>query len=366
MSDEYFISRCIEIAKYGSGFVSPNPLVGCVIIKDGEFLSEGYHKVFGGPHAEVNAINNSPKSVEGATLFVNLEPCSHTGKTPPCTNLIIEKKIKRVVIGAKDPNPLVSGKGIAILKEKGIDVKVGILETECIELNRFFYKYHNSGMPYISIKVAQTLDGKIADSYGDSKWITGEASRKYVHTLRSEFDAVLVGVKTIKKDNPFLDSRLIAGRNPYRVILDSALSSPLRSEVFIKDSKSIIIRGKFSSEKDNERIIKKEKALLKIGVKVIPVSCNKDGSLNLREALKKLTEIGIISVLVEGGAKVFSSFIVNNLFDELILFTAPKILGGGLCSIDSIAKKKIADIKMLKFVNSAEIDGDVVTKYYNK
>ncbi len=194
MSDESYIKLAIEIAKKGIGSVSPNPLVGCVIVKNDKIISAGYHEKFGENHAEINAIEKAKESIEGATLYTNLEPCSHQGKTPPCVDKIIEKKIKKVVVGTNDMNPLVSGNGIRKLKSAGIDVKVGIMENECIELNRFFFKYITEKIPYITLKAAQTLDGRIADKSGDSKWISSIESRKYVHQLRACYDAVLVGL----------------------------------------------------------------------------------------------------------------------------------------------------------------------------
>jgi len=192
LTDESYIRLAVEIAKKGMGNVSPNPLVGCVIIKNDRIIGAGYHERYGGPHAEINAINSAAENVEGSTLYINLEPCSHYGKTPPCTDRLIECKIKRVVIGTMDMNPLVSGDGIKKLKAAGIEVKVGVLEKECIDLNKFFFKYITRKIPFVTLKAACTLDGKIADSSGDSKWISSTASRRYVHYLRSKYDACLL------------------------------------------------------------------------------------------------------------------------------------------------------------------------------
>ncbi|MBZ0199731.1 MAG: bifunctional diaminohydroxyphosphoribosylaminopyrimidine deaminase/5-amino-6-(5-phosphoribosylamino)uracil reductase RibD, partial [Ignavibacteriaceae bacterium] len=216
MTDESYIKLAIEIAKKGNGNVSPNPLVGCVIVKDDRIIGAGFHERFGESHAEVNAIENSKEDVKGSTLYVNLEPCSHIGKTAPCVDRIIEKKIKRVEIGTLDMNPLVSGKGIKKLMSKGIDIKVGVLEKECIALNKFFFKFISQKLPYVTLKAAQTIDGKIADFSGDSKWISCSSSRRYVHEMRSKYDAVFVGMGTVKKDDPSLTVRLAEGRNPKR------------------------------------------------------------------------------------------------------------------------------------------------------
>ena len=231
MADESYIQLAIEIAKKGTGSVSPNPLVGCVIIKDNKIIGAGYHQKFGEEHAEINAINSSAESVEGSTLYVNLEPCSHHGKTPPCVDRIIKEKIKRVVIGTLDVNPLVSGNGVKALKKAGVDVKVGVLENECIELNKFFFKYITSKLPYVTLKAAQTLDGMIADKNKNSEWISSKESRKYVHWLRARYDAVLIGSDTAKIDNPKLTVRMVEGRNPYRVVLDSKLS--LKTDLYL-------------------------------------------------------------------------------------------------------------------------------------
>ena len=231
MADESYIQLAIEIAKKGTGSVSPNPLVGCVIIKDNKIIGAGYHQKFGEEHAEINAINSSAESVEGSTLYVNLEPCRHHGKTPPCVDRIIKEKIKRVVIGTLDVNPLVSGNGVKALKKAGVDVKVGVLENECIELNKFFFKYITSKLPYVTLKAAQTLDGMIADKNKNSEWISSKESIKYVHWLRASYDAVLFGSDTAKIDNPKLTVRMVEGRNPYRVVLDSKLS--LKTDLYL-------------------------------------------------------------------------------------------------------------------------------------
>ena len=231
MADESYIQLAIEIAKKGAGSVSPNPLVGCVIIKDNKIIGAGYHQKFGEEHAEINAINSSAESVEGSTLYVNLEPCRHHGKTTPCVDRIIKEKIKRVVIGTLDVNPLVSGNGVKALKKAGVDVKVGVLEKECFELNKFFFKYITSKLPYVTLKASQTLDGMIADKNKNSEWISSKESIKYVHWLRASYDAVLFGSDTAKIDNPKLTVRMVEGRNPYRVVLDSNLN--LKTDLYL-------------------------------------------------------------------------------------------------------------------------------------
>lgn len=359
LNDESYIKLTIELAKKGIGKVSPNPLVGCVIVKNDRIIGAGYHEKFGGNHAEINAINNSKENLEGASLYVNLEPCSHHGKTPPCVDKIIEKKISRVVVGTLDMNPLVSGRGIKKLKAAGIEVKVGILEQECVELNKFFFKYITKKIPYVTLKAAQTLDGKIADEFGNSKWISSLASRKYVHKLRSLYDAVLIGRKTVEIDDPSLTVRLIEGRNPKKIVLDSELKIDLKHKVFsnVKDGSLIIVTSK--KVLDRKRKIRK---LTSLGVKIIAVKQDADGKLNLKSLLRELTKIGITSVLVEGGSEIFSSFVKENLFDDIKLFIAPKILGNGLSAFSQIGKRTITSASKLQFKNLEFFDDDLLVE----
>lgn len=353
MTDESYIKLTIEIAKKGIGNVSPNPLVGCVIVKNDRILSAGYHEKYGENHAEINAFNSTTENVEGATLYVNLEPCSHFGKTPPCVDAIIQKKIKRVVVGTLDINPIVSGKGVQVLIENGIEVKVGVLEKECLELNRFFFKYISAKIPYVTLKAAQTLDGKIADLNGESKWITSKPSRRYVHLLRSKYDCVLVGSGTVKKDDPLLTVRFIEGRDPQKIILDSKLRINLNRKLFENgNSNSIIVTGLESKIKIN-----KIKKLENLGCRILFVRSDKAGNINLKSALKELYKLKINSILVEGGSRVFNSFVKKNLFDEIRLFISPKLLGGGLSLISDIGVKDINKSKKLR-INSFEKIGD--------
>ena len=287
MTDESYIKLAIEIAKKGRGSVSPNPLVGCIIVKDERIIGAGYHEKYGENHAEINAINSAKESIEGSTLFVNLEPCSHQGLTPPCVDKIIENKIKRVVIGTLDMNPLVCGNGIKKLKSAGIDVKAGILESECTALNKFFFKHITKKIPYVTLKIAQTLDGKIADSKGDSKWISSLLSRRYVHELRSKYDAVLIGLGTVLKDNPSLTVRLTEGRNPRRVILDTRLRLSTEHKLFSSNSDKKLVIVTSNKSKSKERKIKKIKSK---GAEVIFVREDK-GKLNLKNILKELSKI---------------------------------------------------------------------------
>lgn len=353
MTDESYIQLTIEIAKKGKGKVSPNPLVGAILVKDDKIIGAGFHEKYGESHAEINAINNSRQCVEGAALYVNLEPCSHYGKTPPCVDAIIKHKIKKVVIGTLDMNPLVCGKGIKKLKEAGIDVKAGVLENECIRLNKFFFKYITNKLPYVTLKAAQTLDGRIADKSRESKWISSLQSRKLVHTLRSEYDAVLVGSSTVLKDDPRLDVRLVEGRNPKKIILDTNLKLRTDHQIFKNVSDELLI---VTSEQSISKIRKINK-LQSAGAKILFVKQNKEGRINLKRTLQLLAKKNITSVLVEGGSEVFSSFVRESLFDEILLFISPKFLGEGIPVIKNIGVPGIKSALKLK-INSLESSGD--------
>ena len=250
-----YIKHCFNLAKKGKGSVSPNPLVGAILVKNGKVIGKGYHKKYGSAHAEVNAINNSTEKVTGSTLYCNLEPCCHANKqTPPCVPLIIEKKIKKVVISNLDPNKEVNGKGVKQLREAGIEVITDVLEDEGKDLNKFYFKYVKEKLPYITLKIAQSIDGKISVAKNKQTWLTGKESIKYVHKLRSEYDAVLVGAGTIKTDNPLLTVRNVKGRNPIRIIIDGKLNIPIKSKILnSNDPENTWI---FTSKKANEKKIK--------------------------------------------------------------------------------------------------------------
>jgi len=339
LTDEYYIRECLQLARRGEGYVSPNPLVGAVIVRDGKIIGKGYHKRFGDAHAEVNAIRDARGDVGGATLYINLEPCCHYGKTPPCTDLIISSGIKRVVVGSIDRNPLVAGKGIKKLVEAGLDVTSGVMEEDCSRLNEFFFKWVTTGLPFVTLKIAQTLDGKIATATGDSKWVSSEESRKIVHTLRSKYDAVLVGSNTIKVDDPELTVRLLRGRNPHRILLDGDLSIPLKAKVLSDEfcSRTIVVANRKNQQKQWRKIQK----LQTQGVKVIFVPADASRKLNLRAVLRKLGEMSITSMLVEGGGKVYTSFLRSKLVDKVLIFIAPKIIGEGISSLGDLSITKM-------------------------
>jgi len=329
--DREYIKMTFALAKKGLGTVSPNPLVGSVIVKDNIIIGEGHHEIYGGPHAEPNAINNARESVEGATLYCNLEPCCHTNKqTPPCTNLIINSKIKRVVIANLDPNPMVAGKGVKVLQDAGILVEYGVLEEEGKKLNEVFFKFIQSKKPFIHIKLAQTLDGKIATQTGDSKWISDSDARTKVHELRLKYDAVLIGRKTLNQDNAKLNIRMgieAKGKVPYRVVVGSLQNIDLSSTIFNDEhtDKTIVITSIDDYRETADSIID---FVTSKKIKFIFASIEKK-KLNLEEAFNKLGEMNITSVLVEGGSKVITTLLNENLYDKISFFICPKVIGNG-------------------------------------
>ena len=324
MDDKYFMKMALELAGKGLGFTLPNPMVGAVIVKGGKVVGKGYHKAVGKAHAEINAIYDAKSSAAGGTLYVTLEPCNHTGRTPPCTSKITKAGIKRVVVAMKDPNPDVKGGGIDYLKNKGIDVTLGICEDEAKKLNEAFIKFVETGSPFVTLKCAATLDGRIATRTGDARWVSGEESRTFVHKLRHAADAIMVGVNTVKIDDPSLTTRLddMNGLDPVRIILDTNLSISEEAKVLELDSDSdtIIITCGSVSEDKKRRIEKK-------GVKVIEAPV-KDGLIDLASLMLHLGTLKITSLLIEGGSRVNASALSAGIVDKLIFFYAPKILGG--------------------------------------
>lgn len=337
MTDEQFLSETIKLAKKGRRRVSPNPMVGALIVRNGRVVAKGYHRRFGGLHAEAAAIASATEDLRNTTLYVNLEPCTHFGKQPPCVEKILEAGIGRVVVGMSDPNPQVNGRGIRFLREKGLSVDSGILQDKCRNLNEAFIKYITTGYPFITLKIAQTLDGRIAATDGSSKWISGPLARKRVHKFRSDSDAILVGIGTVLADDPQLNVRHVAGPHPRRVVLDSSLRIPLTARMLNDEysNKTII----FHSSLENV----KAEILSKKGVQIFQVARHTNGKLNLNQVCKKLAELGLISVFVEGGSEVFSSFLRSRLVDRLLIFVAPKILGSGRLALSELGISTIDD-----------------------
>ncbi len=351
--DEQFMRRALRLARKGEGSVSPNPIVGAVIVNNGRIIGEGWHQRCGENHAEINAIQSATAPIEGATFYVNLEPCSHHGRTPPCADALVANRPARVVIGTRDPNPLVSGKGIEILRKGGIKTDVGILEKECIEINQVFFKYIRTGLPYVTLKFAQTLDGRIATSSGDSRWISSPESLRFAHHLRAVHDAVIVGAGAVIKDNPKLTCRLVRGRDPLRIVLDSHLSLPLDAEIF-SDGKKTLVACTDSAMKE------KKKALEKKGVEVLNIKRDSKGRVSLAELLRKLGKKEISSVLVEGGAGVATAFLEENLVDRLLVIVAPKIVGVGINAIGNLGIKNIEDALNFSFRKIKRTGNDLI------
>ena len=328
----------LGLARRGEGWTSPNPMVGAVIARDGKALGKGYHRRFGEAHAEINAINETAGSIEGATMYVTLEPCSHHGKTPPCVDRIIEEKVSRVVVGATDPNPLVSGRGIGTLRDHGIEVTVGVLERECEVLNEKFFTFMRTGRPFVTLKYAQTLDGRIASSTGHSQWISSPPSLRFAHRLRGQHDAVLVGRGTVAADDPDLRVRLVRGRNPLRVVVDPALRIPPEAHILDNQdaARTLVITGPLRESEGSSGMEER-------GIEVVAIERDNDGSLDLKALLTELGRRQISSVLVEGGAGVITSFVRAGLFDRMIVITAPKMVGRGIEAVGDLGITRMDD-----------------------
>jgi diaminohydroxyphosphoribosylaminopyrimidine deaminase/5-amino-6-(5-phosphoribosylamino)uracil reductase len=357
-----FMKLAIQLAMRGLGRVSPNPLVGAVVVKDGKVAGRGWHRHFGGPHAEVTALRQAKSRARGATLYVNLEPCCHFGKTPPCIDSVIRSGIKDVVVAIRDPNPLVCGKGIKILRNAGIKVRVGLLKKEAEDLNEAFIRYITGKIPFVTVKIAQSIDGKIAAANGDSKWITSPASRRFSQSLRAGADAILVGVNTIIKDNPRLTVRDSSGktvkRQPRVIILDSKLSSSPDARVFASGRKVLIATaGKVSSFK--------EKAFREKSVEVHAFP-GPNGRVNLRQLLKFLAGKGIAHLLIEGGGEVIASALNEKIVDKIYFFIAPKIIGGrnSPTSIEGGGVRKVSHALPLKRIKVSRIGPDILIEGY--
>lgn len=355
---EKYMSRALELARRGEGYVSPNPMVGCVIVKDGRVISEGWHEKYGEFHAERNALLRCREDPSGADLYVTLEPCCHFGKTPPCTDIIIEKKIGRVFVGSLDVNPLVAGKGVRILREHGIEVVTGILEEECRKLNEVFYHYMSTKIPFVVMKYAMSLDGKIACATGDSKWVTGEKAREQVHNMRKKYSGILVGITTVETDDPMLNCRTEKGVDPLRIVCDSRLRISPESKI-VQTAKAIpTVIACVHSTMENERMQEKIEALQNAGIELIPT----DGThgVNLPELMKILGERGIDSVLIEGGGTINSSALDEKIVDKVYAYIAPKIIGGADAPspVRGIGAETMAEAVHLKNVSIERVDED--------
>lgn len=367
-SDEYWMQEALDLAEMGKGYVSPNPMVGCVIVsEEGVRIGEGYHRKYGEAHAEVNAVKSVTETdmLKNATVYVTLEPCSHHGKTPPCAPMLAGLPIKRVVIGHQDPNKKVDGKGISIIREKGIEVKVGVLEKECEALNEFFIHHQIFGRPFITLKIAQTLDGFLAAADGDSKWISGKKSRTLVHKWRTEYDAVLVGRTTAMQDNPTLTVRHVSGRQPKRVVLDGPYELPRELNLFSDRFEEKTIRvtwNREASATDADPMLKMMQTNYFRGEIIQAEKVN--GHLNLLQVFKELGSRGITSVLVEGGQQLSSALIKQRLVDKVECFIAPKLLGSGTRSLSNLGVNHMSEIVNLRDVSWKQVGDDLLLTGY--
>jgi diaminohydroxyphosphoribosylaminopyrimidine deaminase/5-amino-6-(5-phosphoribosylamino)uracil reductase len=360
--DEFFMKQALRLAKKGVGSTSPNPLVGALVVKDGKIISSGYHKKAGAPHAEIEALSRAGKKAKGATLYVNLEPCNHYGRTPPCTTAIVKASVKKVVVGMLDPNPHVLGGGCEFLSTHGVKVKCNVLADKCKRLNEFYIKYITKDKPFVILKGALTLDGWIATQMGNSKWITGEKSRKFVHSLRKRVDAILVGVETIIIDNPFLTPYMIrrSTPDPFRVIVDTNLRIPIQSRVLDSPKSGLTIIAVGSNVDSTKR-----KKIEDLGARIV-ICQIRNGRIDLANLLDQLAKMSISSVLVEGGATLFGSMIREDLVDKYYMFLAPKILGGdnGVPFARGSGCDRIEDCVVLKDVMVKRFDDDIMIEAY--
>jgi diaminohydroxyphosphoribosylaminopyrimidine deaminase/5-amino-6-(5-phosphoribosylamino)uracil reductase len=355
VTDEFYMKRALHLARRGEGRVSPNPMVGAVIVRDGRIIGEGYHEKYGQDHAEVNAIKNAREAVVGATVYITLEPCCHFGKTPPCVDSLIACKAARVVIGTTDPNPLVAGKGIEALRQQGIATTVGILEAQCHLLNERFFKFIRTGMPFVTLKFVQTLDGRIATVTGHSQWISRLPARRYAHRLRACHDAVLVGVGTIAADDPELTVRHVRGRNPLPIVVDSRLRIPLAAKVLRKrdGGRPLIVT---TDRADQE----KRTGLAELGIESLVVAGDSRGRVDLKAMLHELGKRNLSSILIEGGAAVITSVLQSGLADRLVVVIAPKIIGQGIDAVGDLGIRHMDEALRFSYRKITRCGGDLI------
>jgi len=362
MNDSQFMRVALDLARRGEGFVAPNPMVGAVVVKNDAVIGRGYHEALGKPHAEANALNQAGDETQGATLYVNLEPCNHQGRTPPCTEAILQAGIRRVVIGMEDPNPRVTGGGIPYLQQNGIEVTTGVCEAAARKLNEFFVKHVSTGRPFVIVKCASTLDGRIASRTGDAKWISGEASRQFVHRLRHAVDAILVGIGTVRADDPGLTTRIsgFSGRDPQRIILDTHLSISPDARLLDRksDADTLLAVGPSASRQACRKLERPGLEILRLPLR--------DGNVDLQVLMQQLGERNISSVLIEGGGAVIGSALRAGIVDKLMVFFAPKLLGGddGVPICRGRGADRIADGIMLEDVQVRRFGADVMVEAY--
>lgn len=336
--EEQYMQRALGLARRGLGKTSPNPLVGAVIVREEKVIGEGYYHRYGGNHAEVNALQNVQEGVKDATIYITMEPCCHhERKVPSSLTMLTESGIRRVVLGTLDPHPAVNGKGVQILVRSGIETKVGVLEKDCRRLNEVYFKYIQRGIPFVTLKFAQTLDGRIATVTGSSQWISSDASLKLAHKLRSIHDAILVGIGTLLRDDPKLTVRLVKGKTPTRVIADSKLKIPLNSKVLREQHVATTIIATTFGANEKKRV-----SLKNMGIEVMEVATDDDGRIDLEDLLFKMGKRSMSSVLVEGGSGIITSMLTKNLVDKIVVVVAPKILGKGIEAVGNLRISEIA------------------------
>ncbi len=350
--DAVFMRRALDLAARGIGRTSPNPMVGSVVVRDGVVLGEGYYREYGGRHAEPQALEEAGARARGAALYVTLEPCCHQGSTPPCTDAIIASGIAHVHVAMADPDRRVSGKGIERLRAAGMTVETGLMEAESRELNAAYVHHRKTGQPFVLLKLAQTLDGRIATRNGHSKWITGEAARKRVHLMRSQADAVLVGIDTVLADDPRLTVRHVDGRQPRRVVLDSRARTPLDARVLNGEASAIVCVTEAASA---DRI----EELKGTGAEVL-VLPGGDGSVPIAPLKSALGNAGIVTLMVEGGSRVAASFLRERAVDRIACFVAPRILGAGIPSIADLALDDLSKAIQLNDTRVEQLGGDLL------
>lgn len=351
----------LRLALKGAGRTSPNPMVGAVLVRRGKVVGKGYHRRVGGDHAEIAALQQAGQLARGATLYLNLEPCNHVGRTPACTDSLVRSGIKEVVVGMIDPNPLVSGRGIRRLRRAGVQVRVGLLEKECRRLNEAFIKYITHRVPFVILKLAASLDGRIATATGESQWITGAAARRYVHGLRNRVDGVVVGVDTVLADNPKLTCRIPGGRDPMRIVLDRRLRIRPSSTVLRQRGveKTLVVTSTSAS-------VRKAKAIEQTGARVLRLSGRGKG-IPFASLLKTLGRMGLLSVMIEGGAAVAARALAEGAVDKVHLFYGPKIIGGdGRSMVDSLGIRSMKRCKMISDVEITRFGQDLMVTGYLK
>lgn len=358
MTDRDYMNMAITLAKQGEGWTNPNPMVGAVIVKGDRVIAQGYHAKYGGLHAERNAFASLQESAEGATLYVTLEPCCHYGKTPPCTDIILENQIVRVVIGSRDPNPMVAGKGAAILRKSGIHVEEDFMREECDQINPIFFHYITARTPYVVMKYAMTADGKIATKTGASKWITGELARTEVQRMRGRYMGIMVGIGTVIADDPMLNARIKGLRNPVRIICDSNLRIPINSKI-CQTAKTYKTMVAYANEN-----IKKKQQLESLGVQLLKVNII-NGHIDLLNLMDLLGDMGIDSILLEGGGTLNENALRNGIVHEIKTFVAPKIFGGSgsRTPVEGIGIAEPNEAIHLEVQDTIKIDDDIMISY---